>query len=75
MKPKEPREIAFNISQGLLRISDLEFMINNVSKWSSETVLFFDEYEKLRRIDKFNKIKERWKSYCQNQCITLLTKI
>lgn len=70
-----PRQIAFNIAQGLQRISDAESRLEIVSKWNNDSVLFFDEYEKLRRLDKIKTIIDRWKSYCQSQCITLLTKI
>lgn len=71
----ESKQIAFNIAQGLQRISDAESRLNNVTTWNNSTVLFFDEYEKLRKIDKLKTIIDRWKSYCQGQCITLLTMI
>jgi len=75
MEITNSKQIAFNIQQALTRISDCEMKVKVVSKWNSDSTLFFDEYEKRRRIDKFNLIMERWRSYAQGQCITLLTKI
>ena len=69
------KQIAFNISQALTRISDAEMRIEIIGKWSSDSVLFFDEYEKRQRIDKVTAIKERWKNYLRNQCINLMIQI
>ena len=65
----------FKLAKGIELIKIAESKIHCISQWNHIDTIFFDLTQQRERIESLQKARERLKSYCQNQCIILLTQI